>query len=222
MALPTTSLSLSAIQTEFGGSNPISLSEYVRGGSYVPSGTTGAYGTIPTTASNISMGLFRGTQKATVAISNLTLTSQVGSTFNGTAGSSLTFFADGTLFYSLIVTNSSTGRFVRIEYTGGATIASGTTGINGNVSGMWKLSGAASDYQIYVSKGAGALGTYCAITNASFDTWTSMSNNVAISVNTAINDAIDQTFTVQIRSASTSTVLATATIVMNALAAGAN
>lgn len=66
MALPTTSLSFSALQTEFsGGSNPISLSEYYRGGGngYVPSGTTSAYGTIPTSG-QISLGVFRGTQKA--------------------------------------------------------------------------------------------------------------------------------------------------------------
>ena len=60
MALPTTSLSFSALQTEFGGSNPISLSEYYRGGSYVPSGTTSSYGTIPTSGA-INLGVFRGT-----------------------------------------------------------------------------------------------------------------------------------------------------------------
>ena len=62
MALPTTSLSFSALQTEFGGSNPISLSEYYRGagGGWVPSGTTSAYGTIPTSG-QISLGVFRGT-----------------------------------------------------------------------------------------------------------------------------------------------------------------
>lgn len=71
MALPTTSLSFSALQTEFGGSNPISLSEYYRGAGngYVPSGTTSAYGTIPTSG-QISLGVFRGTQKtAPVVIS---------------------------------------------------------------------------------------------------------------------------------------------------------
>ena len=67
MALPTTtasSISLSQIQTEFGGSNPIALSEYKRGGSYVPSGTAaGTYGTaIPTTNSNLSMKNYYGTQ----------------------------------------------------------------------------------------------------------------------------------------------------------------
>ena len=40
-------LSLSDIQTEFGGSNPISLSEYYAGGSNVPSGISGDNGAIP-------------------------------------------------------------------------------------------------------------------------------------------------------------------------------
>lgn len=62
MPLPTTNLSFSALQTEFGGSNPIALSEYYRGGLYVPSGTTSAYGTIPTSG-QISFGVFRGTAK---------------------------------------------------------------------------------------------------------------------------------------------------------------
>lgn len=74
MALPTTSLSFSALQTEFGGSNPISLSEYYRGagGGYVPSGTTSSYGTIPTFG-EISLGVFRGTQKTVISISNQSL-----------------------------------------------------------------------------------------------------------------------------------------------------
>lgn len=72
MALPTTSLSFSALQTEFGGSNPISLSEYYRGagGGYVPSGTTSSYGTIPTSG-QINLGVFRGTQKV-VELVNIT------------------------------------------------------------------------------------------------------------------------------------------------------
>lgn len=42
MALPTSGpISFSQLQAEFGGANPISLSEYYRGGSYVPA-------TIPT------------------------------------------------------------------------------------------------------------------------------------------------------------------------------
>ena len=50
MALQTSgAISLSQVQGEFGGSNPISMSEYYRNGSYVPStitttSTTGWYG----------------------------------------------------------------------------------------------------------------------------------------------------------------------------------
>jgi hypothetical protein len=61
MAVPTTNVKFSDLQTEFGGANPISLGEYRRGGPYVPSGTTGSYGTIPTSNSNLSVGVFRGT-----------------------------------------------------------------------------------------------------------------------------------------------------------------
>ena len=86
MALPTTSLSFSALQTEFGGSNPISLSEYYRGagGGYVPSGTTSAYGTIPTSG-QINLGVFRGTQKV-VELVNIT---------NHTIDTSRTSYGDG-------------------------------------------------------------------------------------------------------------------------------
>ena len=39
MAIPSSgSLAISAIQTEFGGSNPVSMSEYYSGGDNVPSG----------------------------------------------------------------------------------------------------------------------------------------------------------------------------------------
>lgn len=52
-------ITLAQVQTEFGGSNPISMSEYYRGGSYVPShgGTTG----IPSSG-QISMSQFYGKQ----------------------------------------------------------------------------------------------------------------------------------------------------------------
>lgn len=83
MALPTTSLSMSALQTEFGGANPISLSEYVRGGSYVPSGQTSAYGTIPTSNSNISLGLFRGVTKV---VAGVVTTGSYNDTFGGGKG----------------------------------------------------------------------------------------------------------------------------------------
>ena len=64
MAIPSSgSIAMSAIQTEFGGSNPISLSEYYAGGSNVPSGTTGNNGTIPSSGA-LDMGDFRGSTNA--------------------------------------------------------------------------------------------------------------------------------------------------------------
>lgn len=61
MALPTSGpLSLSDIQGEFGGSNPISLSEYYAGGGLVPSGTSGTNGPVPTSGT-ISISSFYGT-----------------------------------------------------------------------------------------------------------------------------------------------------------------
>ena len=84
MALPSTGeLALTDIQTEFGGSNPIGLSEYYAGGLYVPSGTTGDGGAIPT-AGEITIGDFYGSQAGT------TITVTEGSTTslkpNGNAG----------------------------------------------------------------------------------------------------------------------------------------
>lgn len=52
----TGAISLANIQTEFGGSNPIGLSEYYRGGSYVPSNVTA----VPTSGA-ISLSQFYGT-----------------------------------------------------------------------------------------------------------------------------------------------------------------
>lgn len=61
MAIPSSGpLTLGDIQTEFGGSNPISLSEYYAGGSYVPAGTTGTYGAVPSSG-EISIRNFYGT-----------------------------------------------------------------------------------------------------------------------------------------------------------------
>jgi hypothetical protein len=61
MTLPTGSVSFSQIQTEFGGSGAISLSEYYRGGQYVPTSSTT---TNISTSSTINVNNFRGKQKA--------------------------------------------------------------------------------------------------------------------------------------------------------------
>lgn len=53
-------IAFTTIQTEFGGSNPISMSEYYAGGSYVPAGTSGTNGAVPSSG-QISVSQFYGT-----------------------------------------------------------------------------------------------------------------------------------------------------------------
>ena len=60
MSVPTGTVTLADIQREFGGTDPISLSEYYRGGIYVPDGT--GTSTIPTSGA-ISLNNFRGSSK---------------------------------------------------------------------------------------------------------------------------------------------------------------
>jgi hypothetical protein len=77
MALPASGpLTLANIQTEFGGSNPISLSEYYAGGGLVPAGTTGTYGAVPSSGT-ISIRNFYGTSNVVIAITNQTISAGV-------------------------------------------------------------------------------------------------------------------------------------------------
>ena len=65
MPLPSSGpLSLSDIQTEFGGSNPIGINEYYAGGGLVSGGTSGTYGAVPSSGP-ISIQKFYGTANAT-------------------------------------------------------------------------------------------------------------------------------------------------------------
>ena len=71
MTLPSSGpLSLADIQGEFGGSNPISLSEYYAGGAYVPAGTTGVNGPVPTSGT-ISISNFYGTSNQYAAFDDV-------------------------------------------------------------------------------------------------------------------------------------------------------
>lgn len=74
MTLPVSPLaiSLANLQTEFGGSNPISLNEYYAGGSYVGAGTNGFPSAVSTAipgSGQISLSNFHGA--ATVSSQNI-------------------------------------------------------------------------------------------------------------------------------------------------------
>lgn len=91
MTTPTGPITFGNLQSEFGGSNPISLSEYYRGGAYVGASTASSYGTIASSGA-ISLGTFRGTNSVVI---NASLGNQsVGSTRGSASISSKT---DGTL-----------------------------------------------------------------------------------------------------------------------------
>jgi hypothetical protein len=220
MPAPTTNVKLSNIQTEFGGANPISMSEYYRGGTNVPSGTTSAYGTIPTSGA-ITVGVFRGTQKSTVLISDYSLTASVGSVFNGSAYAEMILIGTGAnagkLQYNISAFPSADpGRSTRIQTAGGSVIDSGEAAISGFITGEWLLAGSPSDYQVYITSAS----PYYA--GSPRNTWTTMNTDVSIFFQTDINDAVDQTATIQIRSASTLQVLDSATYTVNLNAAGIN
>ena len=86
MTLPTSgALSLTDIQTEFGGSNPIGLNEYYAGGTYVPSGTTGTNGAVPTSG-QISISSFYGTSNYYTISKSLRFRNSASSYLNRTYG----------------------------------------------------------------------------------------------------------------------------------------
>jgi len=72
MTLPTSGpLSLSDIKGEFGGNTSPALKDYYAGGSFVPLGTTGTYGAVPTSGT-IGIFNFYGTSNLRVFASNVT------------------------------------------------------------------------------------------------------------------------------------------------------
>lgn len=141
MALQSSgTISLSQVQTEFGGSNPISLSEYLRGGSYVPNGPT-ANNNIPTTTSVVAMSNYYGATKALpvsqfggsmdsfrfgASSSSCQVTFQtdgsVTGSFSGTSGSNE---ASGDIWYSPVTANIGNNYWIRGTVTSGSTPSSG-------------------------------------------------------------------------------------------------
>jgi hypothetical protein len=136
MTLPTSgTLTLSDIQTEFGGSNPIGLSEYYAGGSYVPAGTSGTNGAVPSSGT-ISISSFYGTSNAVVNFSDEYVYS---SNFGATATAGYRVNTDGFDYQGLNGTYSALTQWVTPSSQGGnyevyATVSSGTltTGTTGS------------------------------------------------------------------------------------------
>ena len=106
MAIPGSgALSLSAIQTEYGGSNPISLSEYYRGGSLVPTSSSTA-GIASSGA--ITMSSFYGTSNR-VQIT-LTISSNINNynIFSNKSGAYVAGISDITLVNNALISSPTT------------------------------------------------------------------------------------------------------------------
>ena len=119
MALPSSGpLTLTDIQTEFGGSNPIGLNEYYAGGSYVPSGTTGTYGAVPSSGT-IGIRNFYGTQK-------LVLKYRGSITYTATANSWYKATGVVRVWANSYTNSSSSGAFICLTNNGTSGTTTGT------------------------------------------------------------------------------------------------
>ena len=135
MTLPTSGpLSLSAIAGEFGGGAPISVSNYLRGGAYVPSNSHNT--NIPTTASNVAFSDYYGGTKA--SLQRITFTSST----------------------TWVVPNSISGPLIVMAVGGGAGGgAAGGGGGSGGISYNSSFSvSAGQTYSVTVGGGGGASG----------------------------------------------------------------
>lgn len=165
MTIPTTSVSLSAIQSEFGGTNPVSLSaEYYRGGSYVPTGqaTSSIDGTpIPTSSgAPIRIGMFRGLSK-TPSVTWRRPTSPA----NAATDTGTTTAVDTSTFVTLNSSGTNTPAvFVYSGFSGSSSV-SGVLHVSYVASGQLvdQPGGGLSSYTIEVSTNGGS--TYSVVTS---------------------------------------------------------
>ena len=123
MAIPSSgSLALSTIQTEFGGSNPISMSEYYAGGSNVPSGTTGDSGSIPSSGA-VAVSQFYGASNRVAVALTISSTTQNYNIYNNRGGTYSAGSTDVTLTVQAIVgSTGASGLDTGSQWTSGDTI----------------------------------------------------------------------------------------------------
>lgn len=122
MAIPSSgTISFTTIQTEFGGSNPIGLSEYYAGGGRVPAGTSGTNGPVPSSGA-ISVRNFYGTSAVTVpgapTIGTATATGSTTATVSFTQPAS----NGGSVITSYTATSSPGGITGTLNQAGSGTI----------------------------------------------------------------------------------------------------
>jgi hypothetical protein len=155
MTLPTSGpLSLSDIQGEFGGTNPISLSEYYAGGGLVPAGTTGTYGAVPSSGA-ISIQNFYGTTNVVISISDQNISYVSGGLSSATAGYRLT--SGGQTDERLNNSYNNIGQWCTptsqaSNYEVFATLVYGA--LNAGVTGAWLALSSTQEWNTFANAGA--------------------------------------------------------------------
>jgi hypothetical protein len=163
MTLPSSGpLTLADIQTEFGGANPISLSEYYAGGTYVPAGTSGTYGAVPSSGT-ISIRNFYGTTAVVISITDQYVYDFTGGARSATAGYRLT---SGGLAQTLVNTTFTTAETwctptaQAVNYEVYITVTAGT--LSSGTSGSWVALSTTQTWTRTASIGANNLCTFTA------------------------------------------------------------
>ena len=153
MALGNTNLKLSEIQTEFGGSNPISMSEYYKGGANVPNGATAPNGPIPTSGA-LAMGVFRGS-------ANVTFTNATGGSITTSGNYKIHTFNNSGQFGVQALGTNSTFEYVLVAGGGGGGDAGpegGAGGAAGVIDGSQTLN-SATNYSVNIGSGGNGNGS---------------------------------------------------------------
>lgn len=149
MTLPTSGpITLADIQTEFGGANPISLSEYYAGGAYVPAGTTGTNGAIPS-SSTIKLSDFYGAPASYVYSFSVTVGGNItsgggvvtvengyrtdGDTYGSISGSYATINGTITSIYSFNTTGPMINTDQFVIYGLSSVVAGSTVYLGGSI-----------------------------------------------------------------------------------------
>jgi len=147
MTTPTGPISLGNVQAEFGGANPVGISEYYRGGARVPIGTAaGTSGVQISTAGAIRLGDFRGVSNSAPAapvnpLPNMQVTDFELSPTDAIA--SFTFTTNGNI--TVVGNGSSVGGGWYLPLTGGigsshwirVTKTFGDDNTSGEALGVW-------------------------------------------------------------------------------------
>lgn len=195
MTVPTTNVSFSSIQTEFGGTNPIVFSEYYRGGTFVNIGvqTSVIDGTPIATSGTIRVGEFRGTSAITFPVDGASLTNYAQGASGGSSSCFIDFNQDGT------ISHGGVGTVQVGPYVGPATWISPSGGTPGN------------NYDILTVSTTSSVTP----TSSSFPTvgtWFSLSTNRTYSISNSGSQGPDREFVIHIRDSSTLSVVANFTM----------